>query len=93
MSQALNEPRSSCTSHSAFVEAWLDCGQYGRVMLSRVTPKSVVAKDVHEIPPCFADLVVTVDGDRIRNRVRLPSGFTKGRRVARAVSVDDAAPF
>ena len=93
MSQSVNSPRPLSTSHSAYVEAWLDCGEYGRVMLSRVTPKSVVAKAVHEIPPCEADLVVTVDGFRISNRVSLPSGFTKGRRVARAVSVSDVAPF
>jgi hypothetical protein len=62
-------------------------------MLSRVTPKSVVAKAVHEIPPCDADLVVTVDGFRICSRVNLPSGFTKGRRVARAVTVDEVIPF
>ena len=81
------------TSHSAYVEAWLDCGPYGRVMLSRVTPKSAVAKTAREIPPCFAELVVTVDGHPVRNRVRLPSGFSKGRNVARMISVDDAAPF
>jgi hypothetical protein len=92
MTQALNLPNPLSTSHSAYVEAWLDCGEHGRVMLSRVTPKSVVAKAPHEIPPCFADLIVTVDGHPIRNRVKLPSGFT-GRRVARAVSVDDVAPF
>lgn len=81
------------TSHSADAEAWLDCGEHGRVMLSRVTPRSVVAKAVHEIPPCDAELVVTVDGSSVRNPVRLHTGFTKGRRVARVYNVDDVAPF
>lgn len=76
------------------MEAWLDCGEHGRVMLSRVTPKSVVSKAVHEIPPCDAELVVIVDGYRVSNRVKLPTGFTRGRRVARALSMDYAvAPF
>ena len=89
----MNNSQSLSTSHSAYVEAWLDCGDYGRVMLSRVTPRSVVSKAVHEIPPCDAELVVMVDGHRVSNRVKLPSGFTKGRRVARAFNLDDVAPF
>jgi hypothetical protein len=92
MSQIVNNANLLSTSHSASVEAWLDCGPYGRVMLSRVTPKAVVARTPHHIPPCYAELVVTVDGDPVRNRVRLPSGFN-GRRVARAVNVEDVAPF
>jgi hypothetical protein len=81
------------SSHSADVKAWLDCGEHGRVMLSRVRPKSVVAKAACNIPPCFAELVVTVDGYPVRSRVNLPSGFTRGRRVARVLAVSDAAPF
>lgn len=93
MTQISDRSQLSDAPHSADVMAWLDCGEYGRVMLSRVTPKSVVARDVHEIPPCFADLVVTVDGRVVRNRVNVASGFTRGRRVARAFTVDDVAPF
>ncbi len=60
----------------------LDCGEHGQVALSRITPKSVVAKTPRDIPPCFADLVVTVDGQRLSNRVRLTSGFSKRRHAA-----------
>ena len=81
------------SSHSAEVEAWLDCGDHGRVLLSRITPTLAVAKEARDIPPCFADLVVTVDGRAIRNRVNLPSGFRNGRRAARMVTVQDVAPF
>ena len=93
MTQTFDSSQLPNASHSANVEAWLDCGEHGRVVLRRVTPKSVVAKDVHDIPPCFATLVVTVDGLVVRNRVNLASGFTRGRRVARAFTVDDVAPF
>ena len=65
------------SSHSADVKAWLDCGEHGRVMLSRVRPRSVVAKEPCTIPPCFAELVVTVDGHPVRSRVNLTSGFTR----------------
>ena len=72
---------------------WLDCGPYGRVDLSRISPKSVVAKTAREIPPCFADLIVVVDGERMRKRVNVASGFSKGRLAALIHLVTDAAPF
>jgi len=84
---------SQLSSHSADVKMWLDCGEYGRVDLSRVTPKSVVATQVREIPPCFAELVVAVDGDLQRTPVNLPSGFTKGRLVAFIQRVTESTPF
>ncbi len=80
-------------SHSADVKIWLDCGIHGKVLLSRVTPKSVVASQPRDIPPCLADLVVTVDGQRMQSRVNLASGFSKNRRAALVLSVDAIAPF
>ncbi len=58
--------------------------------LDRVTPKSVVAKTVRDIPPCFADLVVTIDGHLMKKRIHVYSGFSKGRSVA---LIADSAPF
>src|SRR3712207_6392709 len=80
-------------SHSATVEMWLDCGAYGVLELSRITPRAVVAKAAREIPPCFADLIVTIDNSMHKVRVNLTGGFRKGRLAARAMPVDDAAPF
>jgi hypothetical protein len=80
-------------SHSSTVEMWLECGPYGTVHLARITPKSVVAKERHDIPPCEAELVVAVDGHRVRNRVMLTSGFSRGRLAARVLPVNDSAPF
>jgi hypothetical protein len=79
-------------THSAEVQIWLDCDGYGRVELSRVTPKSVVAKTALFMPACFADLVVMVDGQRISNRVRVTSGFSN-RAVALVRPVSNVAPF
>jgi len=79
-------------AHSAEVRIWLECEGYGRVNLTRVTPKSVVANLPLNIPPCYANLVVTVDGHRISNRVRVSSGFSN-RAVALVRAVSDAAPF
>jgi hypothetical protein len=80
-------------SHSAVVEMWLDCGHFGTVRLERITPKSVVAKEPCNIPPCEADLVVVVDGHPTRHRVMLTSGFSGGRLAARVQPVTDAVPF
>jgi len=38
-------------------------------------------------------LIAVVDGQPVRTRVNLTSGFANGRRVARALTVTDAAPF
>jgi hypothetical protein len=81
------------SSHSTDVKAWLDCGAYGVVDLSRVTPRSVVARAEHQVPPCSAALVVSIDGREYRQPVQLVSGFRAGRRAARVLSVDDVAPF
>lgn len=68
-------------THSPDVKMWLDCGDHGIVKLGRVTPKSVVAKEFREVPPCEVSLVVSVDGQESRSRVNLVSGFNRGRRV------------
>ena len=72
---------------------WLDCGAHGRLPLSRITPKSVFSPKPRDIPPCIADLVVTVDGLVIRNRVNLAAGFSANREFALALMVDEIAPF
>jgi hypothetical protein len=70
---------------------WLE-SPYGRVDLSRITPKAVVAKSPQAMPPCFADLIVVVDGERTQKRVNLPSGF-RGGLAAMVRRVTEAAPF
>jgi hypothetical protein len=72
---------------------WLDCGAHGLLPLNRITPKSVSSPSPRDIPPCIVDLVVTVDGLVIRNRVNLTAGFSKDRGSALALTVDDIAPF
>ena len=78
--------------HSADVSMWLDCGSYGRVELSRITPTSVVARNPRPVPTGDADLVVVVDGREMRNRVHLAKGFSK-KGMALILAVDDVAPF
>jgi hypothetical protein len=85
---------SQLFSHSAEVEMWLDCGEHGRVDLSRITPKSVVAKEARHVPPCIAELVVCVDGRCRRIRVNVSRGFANGRLATAIYPLsDDVAPF
>jgi hypothetical protein len=77
-------------SHSPEVFAWLDCGDYGLVPLTRLTAKSVVAKSDQKIPACSADLVFMIDGKSTTNPVSI-RGF-RGR-VTRIFYGSDAAPF
>jgi hypothetical protein len=72
---------SQLFSHSAEVDAWLEC-EHGRLPLRRITAKSVVVKEAREIPACYADLVVSIDGQIQRMPVWLRSGFTRGRCAA-----------
>ena len=72
---------------------WLDCGPYGRLDLSRVTPKSVVARGAtRDIPACEAVLVVMVDGRCHRTKVTM-GNFSKDRGVAFINPADGVAPF
>jgi hypothetical protein len=79
-------------SHSADVKLRLDCGEYGMLALSRVSPKSIVARTPRDIPPCDAVLIVSVDGDDLRRAVHLPLGFSKARGAALIRLLDDS-PF
>ncbi|MDB5297055.1 MAG: hypothetical protein JWO31_3038 [Phycisphaerales bacterium] len=80
-------------SHSADVRIWLDCGVHGLLDLARVTPTSVEAVAPRDIPPCPAELVVTLDGRCLRSPVYLRSGVAEGSRDALVSPADDAAPF
>lgn len=78
-------------SYSATVQMWLECPDAPKVELGRITPTKVFARKAWKLPPCFAMLVVVVDGDVIRRPVHLRDGFDG--RSAVAVSVSDVAPF
>jgi hypothetical protein len=84
---------SQFSSHSADVKMWLECGAFGRVELSRITPTLLVGKPSHDVPACDADLVITIDGRPLRSRVNLSSGFSKRRQAARFAPVTEVAPF
>lgn len=49
--------------HSPDVQARLDSPGI-RVPLSRISPKSVVARAAQHVAPCYATLVVVVGGER-----------------------------
>jgi|HubBroStandDraft_5_1064220.scaffolds.fasta_scaffold1294572_1 hypothetical protein len=80
-------------THSAEVEMWLDCGQYGKSRLSRITRNLVVMHESFYAPPGEADLIVRIDARTIVRRVKLIRGVSKNRNVATVFPMDDVAPF
>ncbi len=72
---------------------YLDCGQYGRAKLKRITPTSVVLWESFDAPPCQADLIVRVDGQERVVRVDVVSGLNRDRLAAMVLPIDNVAPF
>jgi len=79
-------------SHSSLVTLSLDCGEHGSLALSRVSPKSIVAKIPRNIPPCIATLIVSIDGELLHQLVELPRGLRQSRGAALIRPIEDA-PF
>jgi len=73
--------QASRFSHSADVQAWLE-GDFGRVAVDRIRPKSIVVKATHDIAPCQANLIVVVDGEKSGRLIQIVSGFLNGRRTS-----------
>lgn len=63
------------SGHSAVVEMTLE---YANTIVEiwQAGPDEIIAKLPVELPPCEATLVVSVDGNVRRNRVRLPHGMS-----------------
>jgi hypothetical protein len=72
---------------------WLDCGQFGKSQLSRITPNSVVLRQAFDAPPGEAQLIVRVDGKKIVRTVNLSRGVSKKRNIAIVYPLDDSSPF
>ena len=80
-------------SHSSDVALWLECEQYGRLELRRVSSASVEPFTPREIPPCEARLHVSIDGQVLSRRVSMPEGASAGKRNIMILSLDHIAPF
>ena len=80
-------------NHSADVEMWLDCGEYGKSKLTRISPKSVVLSDSFDAPPCEATLIVFVDGKRMEQQVWLGRGVLKSRNITFMYPLTNSVPF
>ncbi len=62
-------------SHSAVVQLTMECGD-ATIRLSQVGPDFVIAKTPIQLAPCEATIIVIVDGNIRRTRVRLPGGMS-----------------
>lgn len=86
---------NTLTSHSADVDLWIDCGEFGASPLRQVTPRMIVLERSFDAPPCDARLIVSIDGLQTVHRVRVVRGISRHRNAARFVRIDEngVAPF
>jgi hypothetical protein len=73
------------------VDLWLDC-EHGRIPLSQVGSTFVIASCPRQLPPCKAQVVVSIDGQVYPRAVRLVNGMRANQRRT-LVLADDAIPF
>ena len=79
--------------YSAEVGIWIDCGAHGRIALSQASSTFVIAAESRSVPPCDAQIILTVDGRRHSRPVMLVSGMSPANRQATVLSRDDVSPF
>jgi hypothetical protein len=63
------------SGHSAVVQMTLEYADTF-IQIWQAGPDEIIAKAPMELPPCEAVLVVSVDGNVRRTRVRLPQGMS-----------------
>src|SRR5256885_1940268 len=77
----------------AGMEGCLDCGEYGKSRLRRISRRYVILWQPFDAPPCDAILNLRVDGKAIVRTVKLLRGVSKNRPMAMVHPLDDVAPF
>ncbi len=81
------------TPFSTRVDLWLEC-EHGVVPLAQAGAEFVIAVEPVHIPACEAYVIVSVDGQQHRNRVRLIHGLSADNPRAKTVACDnDGLPF
>lgn len=76
--ESITTPRS----YSADVRLRLEIE--GRVLsLAQTGPEHIIVREPIDLPPCHADVVVSVDGREHRRHVRLSEGMSKDSRFVK----------
>ena len=71
---------------------WLDCGRHGTAKIKRLTPYSAVLCQALDVPACEANLIVRVDGKRMKQKV-VVTNLSKNGLVAKITPTDDLLPI
>jgi hypothetical protein len=79
------------SNHSSEVEMYLDCGEHGRAKLKRITPSTVELWEPFDAPPCYAKLVVCINGDERSKIVNLINGLSRNQVEPIVLSIDEIA--
>lgn len=80
-------------SHSAEVDIYIDCGEFGRIPLSQASSTFVIAESAVKVPPCDAEIVIIIDGRQYERKVKLIHGMDPRSREAMVLSRDSVSPF
>ena len=77
---------ASATSHSADVQLVLKVGTK-IYELGQIGPDAVFFASETELPPCDAEVIMTIDGREHRRQVTLPEGANPQSRSARVTNL------
>ena len=80
------------SGYSADVDIWPDCGPHGRFPLAQAASTFVIAVEALQIPPCDAEIILTIGGTKRTRPVKLVNGMS-ATREAMILSRDSVSPF
>jgi hypothetical protein len=70
---------SKGTSYSAEIAMFLQINGT-RLNIAGCLDNTCILRDLTELPPCNAELVISVDGYEKRERIHLPNGVSRDRK-------------
>jgi hypothetical protein len=87
----MDESPFGLTPYSSEIDLWLTC-PFGRVALSQVGSSFVIAASSHNIPPCKAEVTISIDGREHSRQVDLVHGISPDNPISTVLALD-AIPF
>lgn len=87
----MDRPAFGIPPFSTDVGLWLE-GSWGRWPLRQVCDTFLIAEEPRQLPEVSGDIVISIDGQVFRRRVRLPEGM-KPTHIETPIGPDDDIPF
>ena len=84
--------KANSTGYSADVSIWLECA--GRkIPLTHTSANYVITPEAINLPPCDAEIIFKIDGERYSREVWLEEGMSVQNREVKVTTRGEAAPF